>query len=251
MPSADTTPTSTEPAAQPGRGAGPLAGVRDVGPILLGLIPFGMIVGVSGVGIGMPVIDVVFMSAVVFAGAAQLATVALIGASAAPWVVLVTVGLINLRHLMYSAALAPLMARYSTLQRLAMAYFIVDHTYTVGVLRYRREDDDYDRRGHWLGMGVVTITMWLASTALGALVGAQLPSALQLDFALPLMFLGLLVPVLRDRPAIVAAVVAGVLALVFARLPYNLGLVAATLCGVAAGTLSKRGLDGRDRAVRA
>jgi len=217
--------------------------------MLLGLIPFGMIVGVSGVSIGMPVIDVVFMSAVVFAGAAQLATLALLGASSAPWVVLVTVALINLRHLMYSAALAPLMARYTVMQRLAMAYFMVDHTYTVGVLRYRQEGDDYDRRRHWLGMGTVTSAMWLASTALGGVVGAQLPEALQLDFALPLMFLALLVPLLRDRPTVVVALVAGGLALALANLPYNLGLVVATLCGVAAGTVlssvrKRRSVDG-------
>lgn len=225
-----------------------VAGLRDVAPILLGLVPFGLITGVTGAAAGIDAVDMVIMSAVVYAGASQLAAVSLIAVTAAPWIVLLTVGLINLRFLMYSASLAPWVQRYGPLSRAVMAYLLVDHTYALSVIRYRREDDDFDRRAYYLAMGVVVWLQWVVMTALGAVLGAQLPAGLQLDFAVPLSFLALVVPIVTTRPALAAAVTGAALAVVLADLPYGLGLVVATLVGVAAGTLTETFLRGRNAA---
>jgi len=221
------------------------AGLRDIAPILLGLIPFGLITGVSGAAAGVHAVDMILMSAVVYAGASQLAAVALLSTGAAPWVVLLTVGLINLRFLMYSASLAPWVQRYGAWSRGLIAYLLVDHTYALSVIRYAREDEDFNRRDYYLAMGVVVWLQWIVMTALGAVLGAQLPAALHLDFAVPLSFLALLVPLVTTRPALAAAVVGAALAIVLAGLPYSLGLVIATLVGVAAGTLTASALEGR------
>lgn len=215
------------------------AGLRDVAPILLGLAPYGLITGVSGAAAGINAVDMVIMSAVVYAGASQLAAVSLIGASAAPWVVLLTVGLINLRFLMYSASLAPWVQRYGPASRALISYLLVDHSYALSVIRYAREGEDFDRRDYYLAMGVVVWLQWSLMTALGAVLGAQLPAALQLDFAVPLSFLALVVPLVTTRPALAAAATGTALAIVLAPLPYSLGLVIATLTGVAAGTLTE------------
>lgn len=221
--------------------------MRDVAPILLGLVPFGLITGVTGAAAGIDALDMVIMSAIVYAGASQLAAVSLIGASAAPWVVLLTVGLINLRFLMYSASLAPWVQRYGPLSRLVIAYLLVDHTYALSVIRYGSEGEDFGRRAYYLTMGVIVWLQWVLMTALGAVLGAQLPAALQLDFAVPLSFLALLVPIVTTRPALAAAVTGAALAIVLAPLPYSLGLVIATLVGVAAGTLTESVVLGRAR----
>lgn len=226
------------------------AGLRDVAPILLGLVPFGLITGVSGAAAGITAIDMVFMSAVVYAGASQLAAVSLMAASAAPWVVLLSVGLINLRFLMYSASLAPWVQRYGPGARALIAYLLVDHTYALSVIRYAREDESFDRRDYYLAMGVVVWLQWSVMTALGAVLGAQLPATLQLDFAVPLSFLALLVPLVTTRPTLVAAAAGGALAIVLAPLPYSLGMVIATLVGVAAGTLAESVVRGRPGAPR-
>ncbi len=215
------------------------AGVRDVAPVLLGVMPFGLITGVTGAAAGIDPLDMVFMSAVVYAGASQLAAISLIGASAAPWVVLLTVGLINLRFLMYSASLAPWLKRYGPGARLLVSYLLVDHTYALSVIRYAKEDESFGRRDYYLSMGVITWLQWVAMTAIGAVLGAALPDQLQLDFAVPLSFLALLVPIVTTRPALAAAVTGAALAIVLAPLPYSLGLVIATLVGVAAGTLTE------------
>jgi len=202
-------------------------------------MPFGLITGVTGAAAGIDPLDMVFMSAVVYAGASQLAAISLIGASAAPWVVLLTVGLINLRFLMYSASLAPWLKRYGPGARLLVSYLLVDHTYALSVIRYAKEDESFGRRDYYLSMGVITWLQWVAMTAIGAVLGAALPDQLQLDFAVPLSFLALLVPIVTTRPALAAAVTGAALAIVLAPLPYSLGLVIATLVGVAAGTLTE------------
>jgi 4-azaleucine resistance transporter AzlC len=223
-----------------------LEGARDVSPMLFGAVPFGLITGVSAVSVGIGALDVTLMSATVFAGASQLAAISLLGTGAAAWVVLLTVFMINLRHVMYSASMVPYLGRYGFPARLLMAFLLIDQTYAFSILKFRREDEAFRRRDYLLGMGVTVWTVWVASTAVGAIVGAQVPPAWQLDFAIPLMFLALLMPLVQTRPALVAALTGGVLALLLAGLPFNLGLVIAALSGIAAGTVAEGAL-GRER----
>lgn len=215
-----------------------LAGVRDIAPMLLGAAPFGLITGVSAVAAGMAAVDVTFMSLTVFAGASQLAAIALIGSGAAVWVVLLTVLMINLRHVMYAAALAPQVRDLGLGSRAAIGAVLVDHVYAFASLRFAKRERDLDRRDYVLGLGLTMWLVWTGATAVGAFAGAQLPPSWQLDFAVPLMFLALLIPSIRDRPGLVAALTGGGLALALAGLPYNLGLVSAALAGIAAGTIA-------------
>jgi 4-azaleucine resistance transporter AzlC len=216
-----------------------LSGVKDVLPMTLGAVPFGLITGVSAVGMGMHEVDIVLMSATVFAGASQLAAISLIGTGASIWVVLLTTAMINLRHVMYSASLVPWLERYSLGSRLLMAFLMTDHAYAFGVLRYREEDASFSRRDYFLGVGSIIWVAWVSATAVGAIVGTQVPAVWQLDFAVPLMFLALLVPAVRTRPALLAAATGGALALALAPLPFNLGLVAAASAGIVVGAAAE------------
>ncbi|HLV13376.1 MAG TPA: AzlC family ABC transporter permease [Trueperaceae bacterium] len=216
-----------------------LEGLRDVLPMLLGAGPFGLITGVSAVGAGMHPFDIVLMSGLVFAGASQLAAISLMASGAAVWAILLTVAMVNLRHVMYSLALAPWLQRYGVLSRLLVSFLMVDHSFAVAILKYPRAGDDYPRVAYAVGIGVPMWLTWVATTAAGAVLGAQLPAEWQLDFAVPLLFLALLVPAVTTRPLLVAAVVAGALALALAGLPYNLGLVVGSLAGIAAGAASE------------
>jgi len=218
-----------------------LAGLRDVAPMMLGVAPFGMITGVAAAGIGLTPLQAVGMSVLVFAGASQLAGIALLGQGASLAVITLTTFMINLRMAMYSASLAPWLASLRAGSRLALAYLMTDQAYAFSVLRYRREPrSDFPRRDYYLGVAVPLWVLWQSATAAGVLLGAQVPPGWQLDFAIPLTFLALLAPAVRDRPGLVAAIVGGGLALALRGLPYNLGLVVASLTGIAAGTASER-----------
>jgi len=208
--------------------------------MLLGAAPFGLITGVSAVAAGMAALDITLMSLTVFAGAAQLTAVALVAGGAAIWVVLLTTLMINLRHLMYSASLAPWLRGESVAARATIGALLVDHIFAFASLRFPRREADLDRRDYVLGMGLPMWFTWSSATAAGAFLGAQVPPAWQLDFAVPLMFLALLIPSIQNRPGLVAALTGGGLALALAGLPFNLGLVSAALAGIAAGIAADR-----------
>ena len=216
-----------------------LLGLRDVLPMLLGAAPFGLITGASAVAAGMAAVDVTLMSAAVFAGAAQIAAIALMSSGAAVWVVLLTTFMVNLRHLMYSAALAPALRGESLPARAAMGAVLVDHVYALASLRFGQGHPSLVRRDYVLAMGVPMWLTWTAATAVGAALGAQVPRSWQLDFAVPLMFLALLIPSIHNRPGLVAALTGGGLALALRGLPFNAGLVIAALSGIAAGTAAE------------
>ena len=216
-----------------------LSGVRDVAPMMLGVAPFGLITGVSAASIGLTPTEAIGMSILVFAGASQLAAIALLEQGAAVAVILLTTFMINLRMAMYSASLAPWLRTISRPMRSLMAYLMTDQAYGFSILRFRR-DPDTPKREYYLGIATPLWFLWQATTALGAIVGTQIPEGWQLDFAIPLTFLALLAPAVRDRPGLLAALTGGVLSLTLAGLPYNLGLVLAALLGITAGTIAER-----------
>lgn len=214
-------------------------GVREILPFLLGTIPFGLIAGVSGIAIGMRFAEVVFMSGFLYAGASQLAAYSLMSTGAAVWVIVLTIAMVNLRLVMYSASIAPLLRGYGIGSRMLMAALMVDQSFALGVLRYPREAPDFPRRAHMLGMQSAMWLTWMTSCAIGALAGARLPAEWQLDFAVPLCFLAMLVPIIRTPPMLSAALVGGGLAMALGWLPYNLGLVLGAVCGIGAGVVAE------------
>ncbi len=212
-----------------------LLGVKDELPILVGVVPFGMIYGILALGVGLNPFDAQAMSAVIFAGSSQFMTVQLIREST-PWLVIIVTGfIINLRHALYSATIAPYIKRLPRRWKALLAYLLTDEAFAVAALNYQREG--VTRFGHWyfLGAGLALWTSWQASTAVGIFLGAQVPEAWGLDFTLPLTFIALVVPALKDKAGVVTAIVASLAALAFFGLPYKLGLIAAAALAIAAG----------------
>lgn len=232
-----------------------LAGCRDEAPLLLGVAPFGMIYGIAALAAGVPAWLAQLASAIVFAGAAQLVIVQMLAAGAGFIPIALTSGLLNLRHVLYSASMAEYVRHLPRRWRLLLAYVLTDEAYAVAVLRYQQRhaaaadhaehtNATSDLR-HWyfLGAGFTLWAGWQLSTAAGLLFGTTIPPEWELDFAVPLTFIALLTLLLRERAGQAAALVAGLGALAFAALPYKLGLVAAIVLGLAAGAWTVRRLE--------
>ena len=213
------------------------AGAVDVAPTLLAVFPFGLVVGAAAVDVGLSAVEALGMSVVVLAGASQLAAIALIGAGAPAAVVVLTALVINLRHLMYSASLAPEYRDEPVRVRAPVAYLLVDQVFVMAALKFDA-DAPVDRRWYYFGLGVPIWLTWVAGTAVGAVAGAAVPAWLPIEFAVPMVFLALLAPAVDDRPRAVAAVVGGTVAVAGAGLPLNLGLPAGALGGVLAGVVA-------------
>ena len=250
------------------------AGARAELPILIGVVPFGMIYGVLALSAGIPAGATQAISVIIFAGSAQFLTAQLVQVAAPAMVVLLSVAVINLRHALYSASMAPYFHHLPRKWKFVLAYLLTDEAYAVTILHYQKTDaeaaaqveatsqefpelvnpttDSLDEphpkdTRHWfyLGAGLALWTSWQISTAVGVLLGAVVPESWSLDFTLPLTFIALVVPALKDRPAIAAALSAGLIAVLANNLPYKLGLVLAALVGILVGvaleSLAERG----------
>jgi 4-azaleucine resistance transporter AzlC len=214
------------------------AGVKAELPLLVGVVPFGMIYGVLALAAGLPPGVAQAMSAIIFAGSSQFLTVQLVSLGVPGMIMVLTGGVINLRHALYSASLAPYLQGLSSRWKALLAYLLTDEAYAVTILHFQSENgENHDRRWFFLGAGLTLWTSWQLSTAFGIFLGAQVPASWSLDFTLALTFIALVVPSLVDRASLVAAIAAGILAVLAFGLPFKLGMILAVLCGVAVGLL--------------
>jgi predicted branched-subunit amino acid permease len=218
-------------------------GLRDGVPIAVAVIPFGAIVGLGAVQAGLDKLQAILMPYLVFAGASQLAAYQLVKVGAPVLVILATTTLINLRFTMYSASLSRYLSGVPRLWRFAIVFFTTDQGFVLAVHRFESRDPPASALGYLAASWLPMWFSWTSSAVAGVLLGKVVPPGWHLDFVVPLVFLSLLAGSLRDRPAVLAASAGGVLAVVLAGLPVNLGMLLGSLAGIAVGTLA----SGRER----
>lgn len=228
----------------PRRGRGPAFqelwdGVKAEAPLLVGVAPFGLIFGALAMSARLSPAAGQAMSSVVFAGSAQFIAAQLLGAGASGIIVVLVVFVVNLRHALYSASVAPYVKSLPPRWKVLLSYLLTDEAYAVTITRYTTRPDS--GHGHWffLGAGLTLWSSWQASTALGIFIGAAIPPDWPLSFALPLTFIALVVPALKDRAGTAAAAAAGVVGVLAWSLPYKTGLLAASFIGILVGMASE------------
>src|SRR3989475_7945060 len=208
-----------------------LAGARAEVPLLLGVLPFGLIYGALALQAGIPPMAALAMSSIVLAGSAQFVGTQLFAAGAPRALIILTTFVVNLRHMLYSASVAPYLSPLHLRWELLLAYLLSDEAYAMAITHYqqtqprgravgqsgrravgpsRNDESELDQR-HWffLGAGVTLWTTWQVSTALGIYVGARIPGSWSLEFALPLTFIALVRPAVTDRATAAAAIGVG------------------------------------------
>lgn len=217
-----------------------LAGVAAEAPILIGAIPLGIAFGAASMASHLGLAAAAGFSSIVFAGSSQFAAVQMLAAGA-PWLLIVlTIFIVNLRHALYSASLAPHLAGLGTGWRMLLAYLLTDEAYVVAAVHFERRTDAPHRHWFLFGAGLTLWAGWQTGTLVGAIAGAAIPPAWNLDFMLPLIFIGLVVPLLRHRAELATALVAAAVAIAAAGLPFKLNLLLGIVCGLAAGMLGRR-----------
>lgn len=229
----------------PGHGMTPRQALRGgaiaISPIMLGVIPFGVVAGLATVELGVGLREVFGFSIFFYAGAAQLAALNLLSTGAGVAVALGTAIVINLRLVMYSASIAPYLAEVPRPRRMFAAYMLTDQAYAVSVARYEREEmPPAARLAFLLGSAGSMWIAWQFASLTGALVGDLIPDGLPLGFAVPMAFLSLLIPSLTDRPALAAAVTGASVATLGTTLPAGLGMPLGAFSGVLVGWILVR-----------
>ena len=206
-----------------------LAGVRAEIPLMLGALPFGLIYGALAREAGIPPAAALAMSSIVFAGSAQFIGTELFASGSPGAVILLTTFVVNLRHL-------------GPAWKWLLGYLLTDEAYAVTITRFQvRTPTDADRHWFFLGAGLTLWAGWQLSTAAGVLLAAGIPTGWDLEFALPLIFIAIIVPMLTDRGTRLAALTAAVVAVAAAGAPLRAGLIAGALAGITAGWLVDRG----------
>lgn len=213
--------------------------VFDSLPLIVSAIPFALVVGLaiteSGIG------NFVGWSSapLIFAGAAQLTLITLLGSGTAIVAAITAALVINARHLMYSGAMAPTFQRQPRWFRWLGPYALIDQMFALTVLR--KDDDPRDFRTYYLAAALTFVVFWNTTVALGLLIGPVVPEEWRLEFAVPVMFIGIVVMAVDRYPKAVAALVGAATSFLFAGLPNRTGLLVGAFAGILAGVIADRG----------
>jgi predicted branched-subunit amino acid permease len=218
----------------------------DAIPLVTGYLPFGFVLGATVTESSVGNLPGFASSPLIFAGAAQLAVVELLDSGAGLAVVVATAWVINLRHVMYSGAIAPWFRDAPLRWRLFAPYVMADPVYSFAVVRFPEIGEPRLQRRYWAVFGGFLWLCWTTMTGVGIVLGARLPDAMQLELAVPMVFLALLVPTVTDRPTLAAAATGGLVTVAAAGLPLHLGLITGILAGVLVGlALDGAATDGK------
>jgi len=217
------------------------AGLRDTFPLLVGSLPFGLIFGALAVSSGLSAWHALGMSLLVFAGSSQFIAVGLIGGAAALPVIVLTTFVVNLRHMLYSVTLAPHVRHLPQRWLLPLAFWLTDESFVVVARHYDSAGNPSLRHWYFLASCIAMYSNWFFWTLVGVLAGQRLPNAESwgLDFAMSVTFIGMIVPALKSRSMLAAALSAALVALLTNGLPNKFGLILAALVGVVVGMVVK------------
>jgi predicted branched-subunit amino acid permease len=214
------------------------AGIRDALLIVLGYIPFGLAAGAAMAQTSVSPALSILSSPIIFAGASQLVAIQLLGSGAGIALVVFSVLVVNARHLLYSASMEPHMADWNRGQRLGAAFLLSDPVYALAISRFEREGGPEPKRvqlAYYFAAGITCYFGWSLLVVLGVLLGGFIPPWVPLELAIPLTFLLLVLPLIKDRAGLVAAIVGGAVATVASPLDLGLGLMVGALAGLVAG----------------
>lgn len=211
-----------------------ISGFKDQLPYNLGVIPFGVVFGAYAISIGISPVQAISFSLLVNAGSAQIAALGLFLENINPILIIFSIALINLRFMLYSASLAVKLYKLNSYWKLLLSYWLTDTTFLL-ILNKCQLDNPNEHKWYYFGVAFGQWSAWELSCALGVLLGPVIPASLSLGFALPLLFISLLMGHLSSKPMVVSAITSGILEVVLINLPNNLGLFFSILIGILVG----------------
>jgi 4-azaleucine resistance transporter AzlC len=221
-------------------------------PLEIGGVPFAIIFGALSISSGVSVAGTIALSLFVFAGSAQFIAVGLIAAGASVPVIILTTFIVNLRHALYSATLAPYVKHLPQRWLIPLGVLLTDESFVFTSIHYNQPGDLTYKHWYFLGANLAMFVPWQIFTWVGIFAGSRIPdpNRFGLDFAMSVTFIWMLVPLVKNRPVLAAVLVASIVAVITFPLPNNIGLLIAALSGVAAGVIAEARL-GEPEAVKA
>ena len=209
-----------------------LKGITDVSPLMIPVVPFGLIFGILSIDIGFSPLATMGMSLIIFGGASQIILLQLFSGGASSLVIISSVGAVNSRHLLYGAVVSEHVSDLKLIWKIIISYFLIDQAFAVSN-EYFKKNKEKNKYFHLIGGGFTCWVIWQSTTFLGIILGAAIPEKLGLSFAVPLTFLAILINDFRKIINVIVIIVSGLVALFgFNYIPYKAYVIVAAFAGL-------------------
>ena len=209
-----------------------LKGIMDVSPLMIPVVPFGLIFGVLAIDIGFSPLETMGMSLIIFGGASQIVLLQLFSGGASSLVIISSVGAVNSRHLLYGAVVSEHLSDLKLIWKIIISYFLIDQAFAISN-EYLKKNKQRNKYFHLVGGGATCWVIWQSTTFLGIVLGEAIPDKLGLSFAVPLTFLALLVNDFRKLINVVVIIISGLVATIgFNYIPFKAYVIVSALIGL-------------------
>ena len=207
-------------------------GIMDVSPLMIPVVPFGLIFGILSIDIGFSPLETMGMSLIIFGGASQIILLQLFSGGASTLVIVSSVGAVNSRHLLYGAVVSEHLSDLRLIWKIIISYFLIDQAFAVSN-EYFKKNKEKNKYLHLIGGGFTCWIIWQSTTFLGIILGSAIPEKLGLSFAVPLTFLAILVNDFRKLINVIVIIVSGLVALIgYNYIPYKAYVIVSALVGL-------------------
>ena len=213
-------------------------GIIDVSPLMIPVVPFGIIYGVIGIELGLSAYMTFGMSIIIFGGASQIVLLQLFSGGATSLVAITSVGAVNSRHLLYGAVFSEYLSHLKLTWKIILSYVLIDQAFAVSNTYFKKNKENEFKHYHLLGAGFTCWTIWQITTILGIVLGSVVPEELGLSFTISLTFLALLINDLRKFKNIIVMMVSGIVATIgYNLIPFQAYIIVAALSALLVATL--------------
>ena len=213
-------------------------GIADVSPLMIPVVPFGIIFGVIGMELGLSPYMTFGMSVIIFGGASQIVLLQLFSGGASSLVAITSVGAVNSRHLLYGAVFSEYLSHLKLSWKVILSYVLIDQAFAVSNTYFKKNKENEFKHYHLLGAGFTCWTVWQISTVLGIVLGSVIPEELGLSFTISLTFLALLINDFRKFKNIIVMLLSGIVATIgYNTIPFQAYIIVAALSGLLVATL--------------
>ena len=206
-------------------------------PLQLGVFPFGIAYGILGIEVGLTNIQTYLLSIIIFAGVSQIVFAQLFSTFTPSFMIVGTIGIVNLRHILYGVSLSSYLKKLSLKWRVILSYLITDEAFAISYKRFSEEKKTKYMHFHLLGSGITLWISWQISTLIGIFIGPSIPNSLNLEYVIPLSFIAIVVVSINTKIKLIIFIMSALLSILLRDLPWNLWIITSALISIIIGVL--------------
>ena len=206
-------------------------------PLQLGVFPFGIAYGILGIEVGLTNIQTYLLSIIIFAGVSQIVFAQLFSTFTPSFMIVGTIGIVNLRHILYGVSLSSYLKKLSLKWRIILSYLITDEAFAISYKRFSEEKKTKYMHFHLLGSGITLWISWQISTLIGIFIGPSIPNSLNLEYVIPLSFIAIVAVSINTKIKLIVFIMSALFSILLRDLPWNLWIITSALISIIIGVL--------------